>query len=155
MRAIGFKNFRKFTDFPMMEFAPITIFVGGNNAGKSTVVKGLLSLNDFLNSMPIGEIELPYTAKERQEIPLEVVLKQKKKLLKEQKFYFNTNPYTHIGTFERAINNMCCSDTITFDGAIGNYQLSVEVTKSKGHFNIKGSLQCYFINLLFYKGFYF
>lgn len=132
MRAIGFKNFRKFTDFPMMKFAPITIFVGGNNAGKSTVVKGLLSLNDFLNSMPIGEIELPYTAKERQDIPLEVILKQKKKMLKEQKFYFNTNPYTHIGTFERAINNMCCSDTITFEGMIGNYLLSVDVTKSKG-----------------------
>lgn len=132
MRAIGFKNFRKFTDFPMMEFAPITIFVGGNNAGKSTVVKGLLSLTDFLKAMPIGEIELPYTAKERQDIPLEVILKQKKKMLKEQKFYFNTNQYTHIGTFERAINNTCGQEAITFEGQTGNFSLSIEVTKGKG-----------------------
>lgn len=40
MRQIGFKNFRKFADFPLMDLAPITILVGENNAGKSTVVKG-------------------------------------------------------------------------------------------------------------------
>lgn len=32
-----------------MDLAPITIFVGENNAGKSTVVKGILALADFLN----------------------------------------------------------------------------------------------------------
>lgn len=131
MRAIGFKNFRKFTDFPMMKFAPITIFVGGNNAGKSTVVKGLLSLTDFLKSIPYGEIEIPYTARERQDVPLDAILKQKKKLLKEQKFYFNTNPYTHIGTFERAQNNVCGEETMTFKGATGNYVFAIEVSKGK------------------------
>lgn len=34
MEKIGFKNFRKFADFPSMDLAPITIFVGENNAGK-------------------------------------------------------------------------------------------------------------------------
>ena len=48
MRKIGFKNFRKFEDFPSINLAPITFFVGENNAGKSTVVKGLLALSDFL-----------------------------------------------------------------------------------------------------------
>ncbi|MDO4957190.1 MAG: AAA family ATPase [Bacteroidales bacterium] len=131
MRAIGFQNFRKFTDFPLMEFAPITIFVGGNNAGKSTVVKGLLSLNDFLNSTPIGEIEIPYSARERQDIPLEPILKQKKKMLKEQKFYFNSNPYTHIGTFERAQNNTCGTNDIVFNCVMGNFCMSIEVIKGK------------------------
>ena len=64
MKEIGFKNFRKFEDFPNMELAPITIFVGENNAGKSTVVKGILALSDFLNEtnknsfrfVPIEEI---------------------------------------------------------------------------------------------------
>ena len=39
MKAIGFKNFRKFEDFPIMEMGDITMFVGGNNSGKSTTVK--------------------------------------------------------------------------------------------------------------------
>lgn len=46
MKQIGFKNFRKFGYFPPMDLAPITIFVGENNAGKSTVVKGILALSD-------------------------------------------------------------------------------------------------------------
>ena len=50
MKQIGFKNFRRFADFPAMDLAPITIFVGENNSGKSTVVKGILALSDFLNN---------------------------------------------------------------------------------------------------------
>ena len=64
MKQIGFINFRKFKEFPPMDLAPITIFVGENNAGKSTVVKGILALSDFLNEtnknsfrfVPIEEI---------------------------------------------------------------------------------------------------
>ena len=44
MRQIGFKNFRRFEDFPVIDINPITIFVGENNAGKSTVVKAMLSV---------------------------------------------------------------------------------------------------------------
>ena len=50
MRQISFKNFRKFKDFPNMELGPITILVGANNAGKSTVVKAILSILDFLDT---------------------------------------------------------------------------------------------------------
>ena len=50
MRQIGFKNFRKFEDFHVIDLSPITIFVGENNAGKSTVVKAMLSIVDFLKS---------------------------------------------------------------------------------------------------------
>ena len=48
MRQVGFRNFRKFSSFETIDFAPITIFVGENNAGKSTVVKAILSMLDFV-----------------------------------------------------------------------------------------------------------
>ena len=47
---IGFTNFRRFTNFPEIELGDITILVGGNNAGKSTLVKAMLLMRDFLKS---------------------------------------------------------------------------------------------------------
>ncbi len=47
---IGFKNFRKFTNFPEIEIGDITILVGENNAGKSTLVKAMLLMRDFLKT---------------------------------------------------------------------------------------------------------
>jgi len=42
MKSISFKNFRRFAYFPELKFGDITILVGGNNAGKSTLQKALL-----------------------------------------------------------------------------------------------------------------
>lgn len=50
MNSIGFTNFRKFVTFPEISFGDITIMVGGNNAGKSTLVKAMLLMRDFLKS---------------------------------------------------------------------------------------------------------
>ena len=50
INTIGFSNFRRFTDFPAIELGDITILVGGNNAGKSTLVKATLLMRDFLKS---------------------------------------------------------------------------------------------------------
>ena len=50
MNQIGFKNFRKFHELPPLDLSPVTIFVGENNAGKSTVVKALLATLDFIKS---------------------------------------------------------------------------------------------------------
>lgn len=47
---IGFSNFRRFTNFPETELGDITILVGGNNAGKSTLVKAMLLMRNFLKS---------------------------------------------------------------------------------------------------------
>lgn len=47
---IGFSNFRRFTSFPEIDLGDITILVGGNNAGKSTLVKAMLLMRDFLKS---------------------------------------------------------------------------------------------------------
>lgn len=48
MNSIGFTNFRRFQNFPEIDLGDITILVGGNNAGKSTLVKALLLMRDFL-----------------------------------------------------------------------------------------------------------
>ena len=50
MNTIGFNNFRRFKTFPEVDLGDITILVGGNNAGKSTLVKAMLLVRDFLKS---------------------------------------------------------------------------------------------------------
>ena len=47
---IGFKNFKKFQDFPMIELAPITFLVGPNNSGKSSFIKAFTFLFANLDS---------------------------------------------------------------------------------------------------------
>lgn len=54
MNQIGFTNFRKFQNFPTIDLGDITILVGGNNAGKSTLVKAMLLMRDFLKSRVEG-----------------------------------------------------------------------------------------------------
>jgi len=46
INSISFKNFRRFIDFPKRDLGDITILVGGNNAGKSTLVKAILLMRD-------------------------------------------------------------------------------------------------------------
>lgn len=47
---VGFKNFKKFKNFPMIELAPITFLVGPNNSGKSSFIKALTLLFYNLNN---------------------------------------------------------------------------------------------------------
>ena len=56
MKTIGFKNFRRFEDFPPIEFNGITFLVGRNNSGKSTLVKSLLLIQDFFKSGNIARL---------------------------------------------------------------------------------------------------
>lgn len=46
MNTIGFKNFRRFEELSPIELSGITFFVGGNNAGKSTVVKAMMLVHE-------------------------------------------------------------------------------------------------------------
>ena len=46
LSGFGLENFRVFKDFTWFDFAPITLFVGPNNSGKSSVIKALLLLKD-------------------------------------------------------------------------------------------------------------
>lgn len=58
MNKIGFTNFRRFADFPDLEYGPITFLVGKNNSGKSTMVKAILLINNYLKSDNIYRLGL-------------------------------------------------------------------------------------------------
>ena len=65
MNEIGFRNFRRFKELKSLPLGGINLFVGGNNAGKSTVVKGVLLLLDFLKNQKISSSNLFETPKFR------------------------------------------------------------------------------------------
>jgi len=108
MNTIGFNNFRKFTEFPAIQLGGITLLVGGNNSGKSTLVKALLLMRDFLTQ----------------------------KITKRGNFFevltpelrFDSN-YIHIGSFKRAFCNKCSAEetTMTFTTGIGQFLFEVKV----------------------------
>lgn len=110
MRQIGFKNFRKFENFPAIDLAPITIFVGENNAGKSTVVKAILSILDFVSSQ--------YFSMERGETGKDIL---------NQRFYFNKTYFAHIGTFKRALYNKSTDGIITLSMTLDDIKFDIEV----------------------------
>ena len=124
--SIGFKNFRKFADFPELDLGDITILVGGNNSGKSTLVKALLLCMDNLRNMCIGDRKDESIREQGFTKPL---------------FRFDLNEFGHdvkIKTFSRAIYNRPVPDyenedledgiesqslptTITFKFSIGRF----------------------------------
>lgn len=55
MNSISFENFRKFAKFPTIDLGDVTVLVGGNNSGKSTVVKALLLCADNLLLMRMND----------------------------------------------------------------------------------------------------
>lgn len=55
MNTIGFNNFRRFASFPEMDLGEITLLVGGNNSGKSTLVKALLLCIDNARLKTAGQ----------------------------------------------------------------------------------------------------
>lgn len=110
MQQISFKNFRKFQDIDPIDFAPITILVGENNAGKSTVVKAILSILDF--------IDTKYEFKGRD---------SQKDLLK-QYFYFNKSYFAHIGTFKRALCNFSEDSIIEMSLTASNIKFTIKIS---------------------------
>jgi len=97
---IGFKNFRRFENFPLLEFGPITYMVGRNNAGKTTIVKGLLLVMDYLQNQL------------------------------SDRFSFDDNVLeeANIVTFGRAKNSFLNEPIIEFSIQIESYQIKVEVS---------------------------
>lgn len=62
MKSFGFKNFRKFKNLPMMDLGGINIFVGTNNSGKSTFIKGMiLLLDNILSWERTPDFGMPFT----------------------------------------------------------------------------------------------
>lgn len=59
MKKIGFKNFRRFKDFPMIELGGCTFLVGPNNSGKSTLLKALTHIKENRKRAPLRGITDP------------------------------------------------------------------------------------------------
>lgn len=106
MKAIGFDNFRKFERFPTIQMGNITIFVGGNNSGKSITVKAIISVLAFLRNARFyasGNV----------------------KQYRNVHFYFNQDPYAHIGTFVRAKCNKNDRKDLSFEIQLEDYKFSI------------------------------
>lgn len=98
-RGIGFTNFRRFENFPLLNFSPITYMVGKNNSGKSTMVKALLLVLDYL------QYQLSDT------------------------FSFESNVLedVNIVTFGRAKNNANSNPTISYQFHLDEFHFHIEI----------------------------
>lgn len=132
MNKIGFKNFRKFQELDPLDLSPITFFVGENNAGKSTVVKALLSSLDFFMT------RIPKTEDDS---------------WMNLNFYFNKSYYTHLGTFDRSRYNKAAEGTpitftVTFRDIFADRLYEVDVMKSDSESDVFGRVSRVKITLL-------
>lgn len=125
MNKIGFQNFRRFIDFKPLEYRDITFLVGRNNAGKSTMVKALLLISDFLKSKSISSFQ----------------------------FGNNVLEDANIVTYDRAKSFYAKEDFISFNYQIDNFIIDIKIsgltdaTKADVHlFSIKDIEQGYEIN---------
>lgn len=109
---IGFKNFRRFQYFPEIDLGDITILVGGNNAGKSTLVKAMLLMRDFLKS----RIESTDNSKINNRIS------------QRPRFSFDTE-HVNIGDFYRAFCRQSPrkEETISFTMKIDKFRFIVNI----------------------------
>lgn len=97
MKKIAFKNFRRFQEFPTLDLGNISIMVGRNNSGKSTMVKAILLVLDYLQNQQYNEFS--FTNKSLED--------------------------ANIVTFGRAKNNKSKSNEIVFDIELDGFYISI------------------------------
>lgn len=100
MKKIAFKNFRRFQEFPELELGNISIMVGRNNSGKSTMVKAILLVVDYLQNQQYNEFS--FTSKSLED--------------------------ANIVTFGRAKNNFIETDEISFQFTLENHFFTIEIS---------------------------
>lgn len=115
MKRIGFTNFRRFEQFPVLNINDLTFLVGSNNTGKSTMVKAILLVYDNLRSLRSFQKDGKW------EVP---------------KFKFDANKTRdlHIGTFWRALNTKAKErgdEHITFSATLNQLTYEIVVTCNK------------------------
>ncbi|MCF0223013.1 MAG: AAA family ATPase, partial [Fibrobacter sp.] len=104
MKKIGFKNFRKFENFPTIELGDVTYLVGQNNAGKSTMVKAAILMLENL--------------RQKSTIPL-----------CDEAFFSFVSPVhdLHVETFARALHRSSEEKRIQFNATIGDFDFEIVV----------------------------
>ena len=110
---IGFRNFRKFKDFPAIDLRGVTILVGENNSGKSTFTKASLLLANFLKMNLFPNVQAG-----KQEIGDTDYSKE---------FSFKDENFRHIyvDTFFQALCNKSDSGEIEFSCSIEDFEITV------------------------------
>jgi predicted ATP-dependent endonuclease of OLD family len=113
MKSICFKNFRRFKEFSPFEFGDITILVGGNNAGKSTLQKALLLVFDNLITLN-EKVSTTSIFEDGFNTP---------------RFRFDTNQFhdLNLGTFRRALYSGAENKKMEFGLCINDFEILVEV----------------------------
>ena len=117
---IGFRNFRKFKDFPAIDLGGVTILVGENNSGKSTFTKASLLLANFLKMNLFSNIQ----NSEKQIIGASDYSKE---------FSFKDERFRHIyvDTFFQALCNKSDSGEIEFSCSLEDFDITVTVMVPK------------------------
>lgn len=133
MNSIGFDNFRRFANFPEMDLGDITLLVGRNNSGKSTLVKALLLCIDNARLMKSME---------------------NRALFARPVFRFDANEWhdVKIKTFSRAIHNkptksfdpleegMSLPTEMRFRFTLGHFKFSVQVAGNRDKNEVTGDV---------------
>ena len=146
MNSIGFDYFRRFENFPELDLGEINLLVGGNNSGKSTLVKALLLCVDNLRIISVNNSN---------------------KQINKPQFRFDANEWhdVKIKTFSRAIYNKPLSDSlgnaeaypssIVFKFSIEGFRFEIVVEGNKDTDSITGDISCFSIedrtNMVKYK----
>ena len=93
MKSFSFKNFRQFQNFEELYLSPITIFVGKNNSGKSTIINFIEFIYELLT------------------------LKETKSYFFSQELFRNNRVYFEddISSFKRAVYNNDINRPIIFN----------------------------------------
>lgn len=112
MDKIGFKNFRRYTELSPISLGRLTLLSGGNNSGKSTIVKAAMLAINYLKTPTLNGNSLV-------------------NMLHYRKFFFDIDN-VHVSSFIRGINNQCNpeSDGIMFSLELGAFTIRIEVKSS-------------------------
>lgn len=112
MQAFGCKNFRKFQNLPMMDLGGINIFVGTNNSGKSTVIKGMiLLLDNILSWERTPDFGMPFTNHFR--------------------FMTESSSHLYLGGYEKSLNSESKDEPMSFTFTTGCAKVKLSIDEKK------------------------
>lgn len=128
MNKLGFKNFRRFTELSPLSIGSLTLLSGGNNSGKSTIVKAAMLAINYLKTPKINANTI-------------INMRQYRK------FFFDIEN-VYVSSFSRAINNDCNlkSDSIQFTVQLGEFIIDIEVKASDSVISAYGLVSLLKIN---------